>query len=302
MDHALHKLRLHFFYCSVILTLVIIAIATDRWTLQPKFTEFLSNAATMTSLVLGLVAIFYSFIANDGLSKSLGSIGAVSDEVKASRDQIVNQVNLSTQTTKSAQRSAELIEGASSSISANLATLSATLSAISTHTEFLHGSLGDLPTRLDQLETKLIDATKSLGIKPVTPASTTTSKSIDPVIVKTFLSTSSLAANTLAYACVLAYQTGKPLNIPEFCRATGSKLENYLNGFLACMDAVQLADIFPVDGAIRTYTITGIHDSLVKDTREYIFGFIERQYKDKNTQVYERWKNAMVQLETLYGQ
>ena len=40
----------------------------------------------MTSLVLALVAIFYSFIANDGLSKSLGNISAVANEVKESKE------------------------------------------------------------------------------------------------------------------------------------------------------------------------------------------------------------------------
>jgi len=69
MDDKYEKIKIHFFYCILILVIAIIAIATDRWTAQKDFTAYLSNAATMTSLLLGLVAIFYSFISNDGLSK-----------------------------------------------------------------------------------------------------------------------------------------------------------------------------------------------------------------------------------------
>lgn len=300
MDSNLDKLRLHFFYCVVILVLVIIAIATDRWTLQPKFTEFLSNAATMTSLVLGLVAIFYSFIANDGLSKSLGSIGTVSDEVKSSREQIVQQVALGAQTTQAAERSAALIESASSSIGANLSSLSATLTEIRTHTEFLHGSLGDLPSRLNQLETKVIDATKSLGAKPNQAVVPPGNKSIDPAIALAFLNTSSLAANVLTYACVLANNTGKRLVLSDFCTAIDSKLENYLYGFLDCMDAVNLVDAKEDETAKRTYTVERVHESLSRTTRDYVMSFIDRHYKTLNPSVYERWKTAMENVDKLF--
>lgn len=301
MDHTIEKLRLHFFYCAVILIMVIIAVATDRWTLQPKFTEFLSNAATMTSLVLGLVAIFYSFIANDGLSKSLGSIGAVSEEVKTSREQIVQQVLIGAQTTKAAERSAALIESASSAMSNNLSALSETLSAIQTHTEFLHGSLGDLPNRLDQLETKVIDATKSLGTKSGQTIAPAGQKSIDPATVQTFLATSSLAANTLAYACVLAHESGKDLNLADFCIAIDAKLENYLNGVLDCMDSVQLIDTTAVKNAHRTYKIGMVHSSLVQTTRDYVLNYIDRQYKTNSPATYERWKTAMDNVDKLFA-
>jgi hypothetical protein len=300
MDNNIEKLRLHFFYCAVILVLVIIAIATDRWTLQPKFTEFLSNAATMTSLVLGLVAIFYSFIANDGLSKSLGSIGTVSDEVKSTREQIVKQVTLGVQTTQAAERSAALIESASSAIGANLSSLSATLAEIQTHTEFLHGSLGDLPSRLNQLETKVIDATKSLGAKPDQAMASVVNKNVDSAIAQSFLATSSLAANALTYACVLAQKTGKKLVLSEFCTAIDSKLENYLSGFLACMKAVNLVDITEDESARRTYKVDRVHPSLSQTTRDYVIGFIDRHYKSANPPVYERWKTAMDNVDKLF--
>ncbi|MDZ4057086.1 MAG: hypothetical protein U1D69_08985, partial [Polynucleobacter sp.] len=64
MSTEVDRISLHFKYCVLILGMIIIAVATDRWTARQDFTTLLSNAATMTSLVLALVAIFYSFISN----------------------------------------------------------------------------------------------------------------------------------------------------------------------------------------------------------------------------------------------
>jgi hypothetical protein len=300
MNSTIEKLRLHFFYCALILILIIIAIATDRWTLQPKFTEFLSNAATMTSLVLGLVAIFYSFIANDGLSKSLGSIGTVSEEVKTSREQITQQVALGVRTTLAAENSAAAIESASSAIEANLSSLSATLTEIQTHTEFLHGSLGDLPSRLNQLETNLIDATKSLGIKPDQRPADIGNNSLDPAIAQNFLNKAPLAINTLIYACILAQQTGKQLVLSDFCTALNSKIESYLGGYLDCMDDINLINTHEDKSARGTYTINKVHPLLSKNTREYVLTFINEHFESSNRPVYEYWKSVMEKIEKIF--
>lgn len=292
IDNRLVKIKLHFFYCSVIFVMIIIAIATDRWTLLPKFTEFLSNAATMTSLVLGLIAIFYSFIANDGLSKSLGSIGAVSEEIKSSKEQIVQQVAVGTETIKAAERSAFMIDSASSSISSSLTSLSATLSAIQTHTE-------GLPTRLDQLETKVIDATRSLGQKPE-PKSVSNTKLVDPEIVQTFLEKSVLVANLLTYACVLANKNNKEVEFALFCTAIGINVENYSRGFFASMDAIQLIKTKLTSSEPRTYRVIEIHPALVSNTKSYILGYLDRQYKDKSPENYKKWSTAVENLENLY--
>ncbi|MDZ5634462.1 hypothetical protein [Janthinobacterium sp. GMG1] len=299
MNDKLENLKLHFFYCAVILNLIIIAIATDRWTLQPKFTEFLSNAATMTSLVLGLVAIFYSFIANDGLSKSLGSIGIVSEEIKSSKEKITQQVAAGAETTKAAERSAVLIDAASTSIGLSLTSLSATLAAIQTHTEVLHGSLVGLPTRLDQLETKVIDATRSLGQKPVQLPIINEEKVIDSSIVESFLRKSALSINILTYACVLAKENKKELKFSEFCIAINSKLENYYFGAFSCMDSINLLNSTINAEEERTYTIDKIHPYLVENTKSYIIGFLDRNFKEKHAKTYERWIGAMENVENL---
>jgi GTP1/Obg family GTP-binding protein len=127
MSTDVEKLRLHFIYCAIILGLVIVAIATDRWTAQQNFTEYLSNAATMTSLVLGLVAIFYSFISNDGMSRSLGNINNVSSQVGQVRDEIADFVKLTEQATTATRSSAGQMQGLSDKVERDLAALTQTL-------------------------------------------------------------------------------------------------------------------------------------------------------------------------------
>jgi len=95
------RLQLHFYYCGLIAAMIVVFLISDRWTGQANFTAYLSNAATMTSLLLGVVAIFYSFISNDGMSRSLGSIHMVTDEVRQVRSDIkgfAQQINTSTET------------------------------------------------------------------------------------------------------------------------------------------------------------------------------------------------------------
>ena len=67
---------------------LIIALITEKWSSKEGFTSYLSNAATLTSLLLGLVAIFYSFISNDSLSRGLGGITVVSKEIGEAREMI----------------------------------------------------------------------------------------------------------------------------------------------------------------------------------------------------------------------
>jgi hypothetical protein len=95
------RLVLHFRYCGLIAVMIFIFVVTDRWTDKGDFTSYLSNAATMTSLILGVVAIFYSFISNDGMSRSLGSVNTVADEVRQVRGDIkefAQQTKRSTET------------------------------------------------------------------------------------------------------------------------------------------------------------------------------------------------------------
>jgi len=299
MNHENEKLRIHFAYWIFILVGLLIIVATDRWSAQPKFTEYLSNAATMTSLVLGLVAIFYSFIANDGLSKSLGNITTVSDEVKQSKEQISKYLGLTQATTSAAKENADAIHALSSDVGSTLQNLSDVLAAIRTETATLNCNVSVLPERLNQLETNVIDATKTLGEKPNSPSVTDANPTISPQAAERFLFVTSLSVNLLTYACVLAKKKNKELSLKLLCEALDSKIESYLAGFLACMDAMQLVQRVFVEGKDRTYSIVDLHASF-DNTKEYVVGYIDRAYKDK-PEAKTLWLGRLHAVEALFA-
>ena len=300
MIAELEKLRIHFAYCALILVLVIIAIATDRWTPQSGFTEYLSNAATMTSLVLGLVAIFYSFIANDGLSKSLGNINMVAETISQTKDQISNFLRLTSVATDVSKENAAQMQNLSSKISVDLSALTATLAEIKTQSATLHSSISELPTRLDKLETNVLDATKAVGEKIQLPSSTPATVPVDTTVVKRFLELSPPTGNLLAIACVLANKTDKPLVISSFAAAVEEKIDAYMAGFLASMHAAQLIKRGFVPDKGRNYTIKAVHPVLAEYARTYFTEYLARAYKDEPEELQE-WLAKLAKVEALFS-
>jgi len=276
MEQNLYKLRLHFFYCTIILVLTIIAIASDRWTLQPRFTEYLGNAATMTSLVLGLVAIFYSFISNDGLSKSLGSLGSVSESISSVRDQVVRQIEHGEETAREVHSSAKLIERTSIKLESSLSSLQDSLLEISSKTQELHGALGVLPEKIDALDAKILNSGKE------SPTAIALLQSNDAYSVpytmdhiKRFLRLSSLESNLLSLACTLANEKNKPLVVSEMRKAIPYIVNDEgLEGLLQCMNALNLISLkepFELESA----EIMWVHPLLVEAAPQYISSYIE---------------------------
>lgn len=86
MDQIARRFRLlapvHLGWTIFVLMLCCVALVTY----QPdadKVTNFFGFAATITSLFLGAIAIFYSIIANQGFSSTLGSLQRSSENIRA---------------------------------------------------------------------------------------------------------------------------------------------------------------------------------------------------------------------------
>jgi hypothetical protein len=82
-DQPSNSLKIHFFYVVVILGGVIVLLATKHWTGLQGFTDYLSVAATITSLVLGVLAIIYSFVSSNSTNSSLGSIESAAQDIRS---------------------------------------------------------------------------------------------------------------------------------------------------------------------------------------------------------------------------
>lgn len=299
MTADIDKIKIHFFYCILLLGLAIIAIATDRWTVQPNFTAYLSNAATMTSLVLGLVAIFYSFISNNNLSQSLGNINNVAENIVQIKNQISSYLSLTEKATEVTRTSTDQMQRLSEKVDKDLSSLTMTLNAISEKSELLHDSINALPSRLDRLESSVIDATKAVGEKIQPPSTPTESEMPTDSSVLRFLKLAPLFGNLLAIACVLANKHGKKLNLDEFSKAINENVTAYSAGFLACMDAAQLVDREIIKDEYRIYNIKSVHPRLNQSSRTYFSDYIERNYRDK-PELLDKWKAKLIQIEAMF--
>jgi hypothetical protein len=279
--------------------MVIIAIATERWSTSKEFTIYLSNAATMTSLFLGIVAILYSFVSNDGMSRSLGSITTVASEVRDARHEIENFVGLTKEATAATSSNNALVLGASTTISSSIAALDDTLRALSGQNETLKGLVASLPSRIDQLETKVGDVAKAIGEKPQQPQGPISSIDISTRAIERFLARSTLNQNLLTYACVCALTMKKPLSIQTFCKAVEWDAPSAFQGFMNCMSAVQLCMRKAVDGQEKTYTISAVHPDLISGTRPYFMAYIQQHYSDDPDE-HDKWLGRLANIDALF--
>lgn len=299
MHQTNETLALHFKYCSLIAVMLLIAVATERWSTSKDFTTYLSNAATMTSLLLGVVAIFYSFISNDGMSRSLGSINTVSDELRAVRTDIQKFADQTRESTKAAEANNLVVRDASTELTGTMRSLRETLHEISTQNETLKGLVSSLPTRIDQLETKFGDVAKAFSEKPTTATATTSTSDLSPKAVESFLTRATFNQNLFSIACVLAATTSKPLDIPAFCKAVEWNGPIALHGFLNCMHAVQLCSRTAIDGRDKVFSINVAHPELLARAKSYFTEFIENNYKDKPDDR-AKWTGKVAAVEALF--
>lgn len=300
MNEKFERLALHFKYCALIAVMVFIAITTERWSSSKEFTTYLSNAATMTSLFLGVVAIFYSFVSNDSMSRSLGSISTITTEVRDVRNEIGEFVDLTKHATETSATNTELVRGASATLTTSMASLHETLSSLATQNETLRGLVSSLPTQIDQLDTKVGDFAKAIGEKPQQNSPAVTSTDLSPRAVDLFLARSTLSQNLLAHACVLAVSSGKNLSILQFAAAVDWDAPNQQQGFLACMHSIQLCSRKVVEDQNKTYKIINVHPDLLAKSRSYYVRYIDENYS-ADSEGYKQWMERLAKVEGLFA-
>lgn len=300
MNDKFETLALHFKYCALIAVMLLIAVATERWSSSKEFTTYLSNAATMTSLLLGVVAIFYSFISNDGMSRSLGSINSVSDEMREVRTDIQDFVVQTKDATKIAEANNDLVRGASTELSGTMISLSETLQEISVQNETLQNLVSSLPIRIDQLETKFGDVAKAIGEKPKLADQATSTDELSKKAIELFLTRATYNQNLFTMACVLSAKSMIPLDIPVFCKAIDWNGPTNLHGFLNCMHAIQLCSRTAIEGRDRAFVINSAHPELVLRAHSYFTEYIEQNFKGKPDDR-AKWIGKIAAVEALFA-
>ena len=241
--------------------MLLIFTATERWSGKANFTEYLGNAATMTSLLLGVVAIFYSFISNIGLSKNLGSIGTVSDEISKTKNEIKESViKLESIAIISGETKTGLQE-LRDSFQLKLTELHETVNTVANHTK-------DLPSKLDEYLTE--QKNKSSQTSSDTSGSTHPNWNKDAI--DSLLENSLLSINLLLLAIISADEKKVFLDLKEYSKAIELDWSDFYGGVITTLTSTSV--INSTVERFQVFKINYINPELKRRARSYLLDYL----------------------------
>lgn len=298
-------LAYNFIYVTVFLLTILVVVLAHKWTPQPKFTEYLSNAATLASLLLALVAIIYSFVSSESISRSLGEISSIARVVAESRDEVRSLLDKAQDLNKSAGENLQLNRQASEQIGSDLKSLGDVLMSMESGNETLQDTVGELRLRLGQIEGRFDGIEKILDDKrqPDHPTEHSANQSTglnDQKGILRFLESASLDENLLTLAIVRAYQSSKEFSFDEFCKAIGLSVKNKSIGFLSCMEATGMIHSSVVSTVPRVYEIEDVDEILEREAEQYFDDYLER-VREGNPDHYAKWLTKFDSVKALYS-
>lgn len=88
--------RIHFGYIIAFLIIVIISLVTIQWGAIKDLTNYITFALTLTSLVLAILAIVYSFFSNSSMTKNISNLEEASAKI-SSNSELLNSATLKLQ-------------------------------------------------------------------------------------------------------------------------------------------------------------------------------------------------------------
>ncbi|GER16999.1 hypothetical protein [Variovorax boronicumulans] len=266
---------IHFFYVVLILSLIIILLATKKWTTIERFTDYLTAAGTISSLILGTLAIIYSFISSRQQSDALGSIESSG---KSIREVAVKMASVTS--------SAEAIQAKAESRTETMLDLVTQLKS----------SISSLQENTQELTSKSADiADKVLGVQSQIEAISRPSEA--PLSEKVIwnkdtlsdaLETVSLTGLCAASLVVKAFGAQeKTLNLTKYTEITESQNFNYLQGFLVGWDSAFIFELEPTKIAEAVgYKVLAVNPELI----ELLDAQWEQRFKGANERQTLRWK------------
>lgn len=286
-------LKIHFFYVVLILSLTVILLATFRWTALPGFTSYLSTAATITSLVLGLLAIIYAYISNDALSQSTGIMTSTATQASESAVRIRELLDDVGNMSEENQNVSLVLKDISKSISIQIDALKQSTSTLSLSTENIHEilaeALAEIPKGLGAIEKRLADfqTTEPVGEKKINQPN-----NVDELL-STLVDKASGSGLILLYACYLSKINQKEFDLAEFSGGFSSK--DYFHGFFIAVNSLRVLEAEVSGAKITIFDCPEVFESAK-------YKFEERIEKLKLDSSKEKWKSALITVESYFNQ
>lgn len=232
MDVTQNTASIHYRYWIGILAVGFIVVIAVEWTKEPKFTEYIGNVATMASLLLGVIAILYSFSSNSTLSNSLGNITNAAESLKRSEIGINNVLNESQLLTSNHSEDIQKLQRISDSVDENVVKLAETMAEISTKTNQLQAAVSEVPEYLARIEKRMTDE------KPAQQNAVPVNKQGMSVAEAAYFNkVASVNGNLVTIACVLANKFDREMSSAALNSLLSRNYTASSNGFIDCMAA-----------------------------------------------------------------
>jgi hypothetical protein len=260
------RLKLHFSYVTVILIAIIVLLATYHWTEIKGFTDYLTAAGTMVSIVLGVLAIIYSFVSGDSVSRSLGNVASAASELQAARQDFSNIVTAASDLTTLSRASSSELNELLGVVRTEVQELRAASTKLGESTEGIAQTVGQMPARLDKIDSRLDESLK--GAKQRTSAPPVSGgEELAMKVVKG----ASQYGKALLYAVSLGKFSGKSFSL-KASPFVGA--DEYSYGFLLALHAVGMLDFETPGKGNRTIKIIAfpLHPEEVFEALQPFFG------------------------------
>jgi hypothetical protein len=148
---------IHYRYWILILIAAVILVMAEKWSARDNFTVYLSNAATLTSLLLGMVAIFYAYISNESISTSLGKVEGISKGLEEVKSQISAELVESNKT-------ADLLSGYTDTLAGLTYSLTSDIAKLPGVIDELRGESLQLQGKVESMDASLIELCETAAL------------------------------------------------------------------------------------------------------------------------------------------
>lgn len=275
------------------LAIALIIMIAVKWSNEPNFTEYIGNVATFSSLILGVIAIFYSFTSNNSLSSSLGNIANASESLRNSEIEIKTVLDQSKLLTSNHGENIQKMHEISESVQVNVSMLTEALKDISEKTTELQSTVLTVPTRLDAISEKLDGQSKAVP----TPLSNRQGMSPDEALY--FHRVASVSGNLITYGCVLAKAHDKEISAIAFNKLLDRSFSNLTIGFMDCMAAADIIRRKSIKGKPGYWKIVEVDKEIEGSVKSYILDWISRAYANE-PEKHAEYTNLITRMEKAF--
>lgn len=239
--------NVHFYYIISILLLIIIVLITKHWGQIPNLVILISFAATLSSLVLAILAIVYAFYSNNSFQQNTKNLNEASKNISETSQELL----------KMSLDLTNKIEQIPSSIDSLAIIQKQTNEKLQNINELISQPQPNKQPKLEQLYNKPIN--------------------IDESIINESFTLTSINGIIILYCLTKSFQNQKSLN-PEYISTIANMAFTYFQGYTIALISLRLLFIDTKDN--KDWKIIKVDQNILKYA-EIVFNGLEEIYLKK---------------------